>query len=81
MHDLNWAEEPADLRPHTPIDGGIDSAGLRRTIEHMHTLLAEAPDLDRVRNALAIALLELDSLKAQRAAISRQALGRFRCIR
>ena len=55
--------EPIELRPRASADGRVDVAGVRWTVEHMHGELAEIPELSRVRNALAIALLELDRVQ------------------
>ena len=51
---------PIELRPRATRDGRVDAAGVRWTIEHIHDELAGNPELSRVRNALAIALMELD---------------------
>ena len=67
--------EPVELRPRTVADGRIDVASLRWTIEHMHGELEGAADLGRVRNALAIALMELDRADRQRVAIVTDDLG------
>jgi hypothetical protein len=70
------AGEPIELRPRTVTDGRIDVATLRWTIEHMHGELEGSAELGRVRNALAIALLELDRADRQRKAIITDDLGR-----
>ncbi len=69
------AGEPTALRPRTVADGRIDVATLRWTIEHMHGELEGSAELGRVRNALAIALLELDRADRQRVAITSDDLG------
>ncbi len=66
---------PIELRPRATPDGRVDVAGLRWTIEHMHGELAGNPDLSRVRNALAIALMELDRIQQQDAILSAHGLG------
>ena len=66
---------PVELRPRTVVDGRLDIASLRWTIEQMHGELARAPDLARVRDALAIALLEIDRAKRLRMAIKGGDLG------
>jgi hypothetical protein len=60
---------PVELRPRTDADGRTDVASLRWTIEHMYGELAGTPELARVRDALAIALLEIDRAKRLRMAI------------
>jgi hypothetical protein len=70
------AGEPIELKPRTVADGRIDVATLRWTIEHMHGELEGSAELGRVRNALAIALLELDRADRQRKAIITDDLGR-----
>jgi hypothetical protein len=72
------ASEPVELRPRAVAGGKIDLANLRWTIEHMHGELEGAPELGRVRNALAIALMELDRAEKQRVAIITDDLGRSR---
>jgi hypothetical protein len=66
---------PIELRPRATPDGRVDVAGVRWTIEHMHGELAEKPELSRVRNALAIALMELDRTEQRDAALSAHGLG------
>lgn len=72
------ANEPVELRPRTGSDGRIDVASLRWTIEQMHGELESTAELGRVRNALAIALMELDRVDRQRVAIITDDLGRSR---
>jgi len=72
------AGEPVELRPRTTADGLMDVAGLRRTIGQMHSELEGNQDLGRVRNALAIALMELERADRQRTAIITDDLGRSR---
>lgn len=55
--------DPIELRPRVGPDGGIDVASVRWTVEHMHNELAGDPELARVRNALAIALMEIDRVR------------------
>ena len=69
------ASEPIELRPRAAVDGRVDLAGVRWTIEHMHGELAETPSLSRVRNALAIALMELDRVQRQGGAVITDDLG------
>lgn len=66
---------PVELRPRTVAGGRIDVASVRWTIEHMHGELAGAPELGRVRNALAIALMEIDRAQRQSAAVITDDLG------
>lgn len=66
---------PIELRPRATPDGRVDVAGVRWTIEHMHGELAGKPELSRVRNALAIALMELDRIEQRDAALSAHGLG------
>jgi hypothetical protein len=66
---------PVELRPRTQADGRLDVASVRWTIEHMHCELAGTPELGRVRNALAIALMELDRAHRQSSAIITDDLG------
>ena len=66
---------PVELRPRTDGDGRLDIASLRWTIEQMHGEIARAPELARVRDALAIALLEIDRAKRIRMAIKGGDLG------
>jgi hypothetical protein len=66
---------PVELRPRVAADGRVDVAGVRWTIEHMHGELAGKPDLVRVRNALAIALLELDRAEHQAGPLNAHGLG------
>jgi hypothetical protein len=61
--------QPIQLRPNATADGRVDIAGVRWTIEHMRAELAENADLARVRNALAIALLEIDRAQQKNAAL------------
>lgn len=70
------ASEPVELRPRTVAGGRIDVASLRWTIERMHGELEGTAELGRVRNALAIALMELDRAERQRVAIVTEDLGR-----
>ncbi|MBN9260307.1 MAG: hypothetical protein J0I57_04795 [Hyphomicrobium sp.] len=72
--------EPVELRPRTMADGRIDLATVRWTIEHMHDELAQKPQLGRVRNALAIALLELDRAQRDTRAITAEDLGPSRYL-
>ena len=72
------AGEPVELRPRTMADGRMDIAGLRRAIGQMHSELEGNQDLGRVRNALAIALMELERADRQRTAIITDDLGRSR---
>ena len=72
------AGEPVELRPRSMADGRMDVAGLRRTIGQMHSELEGNQDLGRVRNALAIALMELERADRQRTAIITDDLGRSR---
>jgi len=69
------ASEPVELRPRTVADGRIDVASLRWTIEHMHSELEGTAELGRVRNALAIALMELDRADRQRLTVITDDLG------
>jgi len=55
--------DPIELRPRAHPDGRVDVASVRWTLEHMHNELAGSSDLGRVRNALAIALLEIDRVQ------------------
>lgn len=66
---------PIELRPRMTADGHVDVASVRWTISHMHGELAGNPELSRVRNALAIALLELDRAEQQNAALGAHGLG------
>jgi hypothetical protein len=66
---------PIELRPRATADGRVDVAGVRWTIEHIHDELAGTPELSRVRNALAIALMELDRNRHQEAALNAHGLG------
>jgi len=66
---------PIELRPRATPDGRIDIAGLRWTIEHMHGELAGNGELSRVRNALAIALMELERTERQEVALNAHGLG------
>lgn len=72
--------EPVELRPRTMADGHIDLATVRWTIEHMHDELAKRPQLGRVRNALAIALLELDRAQRDTRSITAGDLGPSRYL-
>ncbi len=67
--------EPVELRPRATRDGRVDVAGVRWTIEHIHDELAGNPELSRVRNALAIALMELDRAGRQDDVLSAHGLG------
>ena len=69
------ASEPVELRPRTRAGGRIDAASLRWTIEQMHSELEGTAELGRVRNALAIALMELERAERQRVAIITDDLG------
>lgn len=60
---------PVELRPRTAPDGRLDVASLRWTIEQMHGEIAGTPALSRVRDALAIALLEIDRANRLRMAV------------
>lgn len=75
---MTAAGEPVRLGPRTVAGGRIDIANLRSTIEQMHGELEGTMDLGRVRNALAIALMELDRVEQQRTAIITEDLGRSR---
>lgn len=66
---------PVELRPRTVAGGRVDVATVRWTIEHMHEELADAPELGRVRNALAIALMELERAQRENRAIITDDLG------
>jgi hypothetical protein len=66
---------PVELRPRTDAEGRLDVVSLRWTIEHIHGELASTPELARVRDALAIALLEMDRAKRLRMAIKSGDLG------
>jgi hypothetical protein len=66
---------PIELRPRATADGRVDVAGVRWTIEHIHSELAGNPDLSRVRNALAIAMLELDRVERHDEVLSAHGLG------
>lgn len=72
------AGEPVELRPRTMADRRLDVASIRRTIGQMHSELEGNQDLGRVRNALAIALMELERADRQRTAIVTDDLGRSR---
>ncbi len=61
--------EPIELRPRTGADGHLDLASVRWTVEHMHGELAASPELARVRNALAIALMEIDRVQQNSGAL------------
>jgi hypothetical protein len=69
------ASEPVELRPRTVTGGRIDVASLRWTIEHMRGELEGTAELGRVRNALAIALMELDRVERERVAVITDDLG------
>jgi hypothetical protein len=69
---------PVELRPRTVAGGRTDTAGVRWTLEQMHSELAGTPELGRVRNALAIALMELDRAHRQSTTIITDDLGRSR---
>jgi hypothetical protein len=58
--------DPIELRPRAQQDGRVDIASVRWTLEHMHNELAANSELGRVRNALAIALLEIDRVQQSR---------------
>ncbi len=60
--------EPIELRPRALQDGRVDVTSVRWTLEHMHNELAGNAEMSRVRNALAIALLEID--RAQQSSTS-----------
>lgn len=66
---------PVELRPRVDDSGRVDVASLRWTIAHMHGELAGTPELGRVRNALAIALMELERAERQSTAIITDDLG------
>jgi hypothetical protein len=66
---------PIELRPRATLDGRVDVAGVRWTIAHIHGELAGNPELSRVRNALAIALMELDRTEQCDAALTAHGLG------
>ena len=72
---MSKESEPIELRPRATPDGRVDVASVRWTIEHMHSELAGNTDLSRVRNALAIAMLELDKVQRQDAVLSAPGLG------
>jgi len=72
---MSAAGEPVELRPRTVAGGRVDAASLRWTIEQMHGELEGTAELGRVRNALAIALMELDRVEQQRVAIITDDLG------
>lgn len=55
--------------PRTPPQQRIDLATVRETIAYMHDDLAGAPELGRVRNALAMALLEIERAETARRAL------------
>ena len=78
MNGTAAARGKVELRPRTTVGGCMDTASLRRTIEHMHSELEGTMELGRVRNALAIALMELDRAAQQRTAIITDDLGRSR---
>jgi hypothetical protein len=61
--------EPIELRPRALQDGSVDVASVRWTLEHMHNELAGNAEMARVRNALAIALLEVDRIQQNSAAL------------
>ena len=65
--------DPIELRPRAHADGRVDVANVRWTLEHMHNELAGNSELGRVRNALAIALLEID--RAQNASTAQAIHG------
>jgi hypothetical protein len=67
--------EPIELRPRASADGRVDVAGVRWTLEHMHGELAGNPELARVRNALAIALMEIDRAQQSNAALAAHGQG------
>lgn len=67
--------EPIELRPRAGADGRVDIAGVRWTLEHMHDELAGNPELGRVRNALAIALMEIDRAQHNNSALAAHGLG------
>jgi len=69
---------PVELRPRAEAGGRVDVATVRRTIAHMHGDLAGTPEMGRVRNALAIALMELERAERQSMAIITDDLGRSR---
>ena len=71
---------PIELRPRAAPDGHVDVAGVRWTIERIHGELAGNPELSRVRNALAIALMELDRPAQQDAALGAHGLGLSRYL-
>lgn len=64
-----------ELRPRATADGRVDVAGVRWTLEHMHGELAGNIELSRVRNALAIALMEIDRVQQQDTALGAHGLG------
>lgn len=62
--------ETIELRPRALEDGRVDVANVRWTLEHMHNELAGNPELSRVRNALAIALMEIDRVQQTNTALA-----------
>jgi hypothetical protein len=70
--------ESVELRPRTVAEGGFDVVSVRWTIEQMHDELAGRSEFGRVRNALAIALMELDRAQRDNRAIITEDLGRSR---
>ena len=71
---------PIELRPRAAPDGHVDVAGVRWTLEQIHGELAGNTELSRVRNALAIALMDLDRTAQQDAALGAHGLGLSRYL-
>jgi hypothetical protein len=67
-----------EFRPRAVAGGRTDVAGVRAMLEQMHDELAGTPELGRVRNALAIALMELEKARRQSMAVIADDLGRSR---
>ncbi len=69
---------PVETAPSAVAGSGIDVVSVRWTIEQMHDELAGSTEFGRVRNALAIALMELDRAQRDTRAIITEDLGRSR---
>ena len=67
-------------RPQARTTPAIDLATVRETISYMHDDMERAPELARVRNALAMALLEIDRVETSRRTVTAGDVTRARFI-
>lgn len=67
-------------RPQGRSAPSIDLETVRETLSYMHDDMERAPELARVRNALAMALLEIDRVGAARRTITAGDITRARFL-